>query len=87
MRIKDGYLLKEVAGNYVVVPVGNVDFDGMISLNQTGVCIWKLLETDTDFDQLLSQFLNEYDIDKDTAKADLNAFIAKLRDSGILYES
>ncbi len=87
MKIKDGYLLKEVAGNYVVVPVGNVDFDGMISLNQTGVCIWKLLETDTDFDHLLSQFLCEYDIDGETAKADLNAFLTKLRDAGLLYES
>ena len=87
MRIKDGYLLKEVAGNYVVVPVGNIDFDGMISLNQTGVSIWKMLETDTDFEKLLAQFLDEYDVDEETAKADLNAFIAKLKDTGLLYES
>lgn len=87
MRIKDGYLLKEVAGNFVVVPVGNVDFDGMISLNETGVSIWKMLETDTDYDNLLAGFLNEYDVDLETAKADLDAFIEKLREAGLLYES
>ena len=87
MRIKDGYLLKEVAGNFVVVPVGNVDFDGMISLNQTGVSIWKMLETDTEYDKLLADFLDEYDVETETAKADLDAFIKKLREAGLLYES
>ena len=87
MKIKDGYLLKEIAGNYVVVPVGNVDFDGMISLNDAGVFIWKQLEKETNFESLLSAFLNEYEIDEATAKSDLNAFLMKMRDSGLLYES
>ena len=87
MKIKDGYLLREIAGNYVVVPVGNVDFDGMISLNDAGVFIWKQLEEETTFESVLSAFLNEYEIDEATAKSDLDAFLKKMRDSGLLYES
>lgn len=87
MKIKEGYLLKEIAGNYVVVPVGNVDFDGMISLNETGVFIWKKLENNVSFDSLLKDFLSEYDVDESTAKADLNAFISKMKAEGLIYES
>ncbi len=87
MKIKEGYLLKEVAGNFVVVPVGNVDFDGMISLNSTGVFIWKALENDISFDALLSVFLNEYNVDETTARKDLEAFIEKMKDAGLIYES
>ena len=87
MKIKDGYLLKEIAGNFVVVPVGNVDFDGMISSNETGVFIWKKLENETTFDAILADFLNEYEIDEATAKSDLEAFLTTMRSAGLLYES
>ena len=49
MKIKEGYLLREVAGSNIVVPVGsgNMDFSGVITLNEVGSFIWKQLEKDT----------------------------------------
>ena len=46
MKIKDGYLHREVAGNIIVVPVGeaSMNFNGMINLNETGAFLWKLFE-------------------------------------------
>ncbi|MBE6712630.1 MAG: PqqD family protein [Ruminococcaceae bacterium] len=87
MKIKDGYLLKEVGGNFVVVPVGNVSFNGMLSLNETAVLIWKKLEEGCTEADLLSAFLEEYDVTEDRAKKDISLFVEKLKKAGILDES
>ncbi len=86
MKIKEGYLLRSVAGNDVVVPVGNLDFDGMITLNETGCMIWKELEKGCTFDELLSKFLEEYDVELEVAKKDLNAFLQKLKEADLVTE-
>ncbi len=86
MKIKDGFLLKEVAGNYVVVPVGNVSFNGMLSLNETGFMIWKMLETECEESDIVKKFLSEYDVSEEKAKEDISAFIQKLKAAGILDE-
>lgn len=86
MKIKDGFLLREIAGGTVVVPVGkmSVDFNGMITLNETGAFLWQQLENDISEEELLQRLLAEYDISEDIAKADINAFIAKLKDAGLI---
>ena len=86
MRIKEGYLLREVAGAHVVVPVGQVDFDGMIKLNETGVILWKKLEQDTTKGALVEALLAEYEVDRETAERDVTTYLAKLKEAGILYE-
>lgn len=53
MKIKDGFLLREVAGSHIVVPLGGAaDFGGMMTLNPVGAFLWAALEADTD-DQAL----------------------------------
>lgn len=86
MKIKEGYLLREVAGNNIVVPVGEgtLNFNGVININEVGAFLWKALENDITEDELLEKLLSEYDVDKDTAKKDITAFIAKLEGEGIL---
>ena len=86
MKIKEGYLLKEVAGNHVVIPVGTVSFNGMLNLNETGVLIWKKLEKGCDESDLVAAFLAEYDVTEERAKEDISVFIEKLRKAGILYD-
>lgn len=86
MKIKDGYLLREVAGNIIVVPVGeaSVNFNGMINLNETGAFLWKLLQNDTEPKIILKELMSEYDVDEATAKADIEAFINKMYGAGLL---
>ena len=70
MQIKDGYLLREVAGNIIVVPVGeaSMDFNGMINLNESGAFLWKLLEKGADAKTLLNELVCEYDVSEEQAK-------------------
>lgn len=87
MKIKEGFLLSCVAGNHVVVPVGNVSFNGMLNLNETAVLIWKKLEEGCEENDLVAAFLEEYDVTEERAKADIIVFLDKLRQAGILDEN
>ena len=81
MKIKDGYMLREVAGNSVVVAVGKavLDFNGLIILNSTGTFLWKMLKEETNQEALLTAILDEYEINEATAKIDIAEFIDKLK--------
>lgn len=81
MKIKSGYMMREVAGSHVVVPTGGaaLDFSGMMTLNGTGAFLWKQLEQDKTEQELLSALLEEYDADETEAKADISEFLAKLK--------
>ncbi len=86
MKIKEGYLLKEVAGNHVVVPTGKLDFDGMITLNDTGVTIWKALLASCSREEIIDSLLKEYDVTRDMASRDVDNFIKKLREADLIDE-
>ena len=85
MRIKDGFLLRTVAGNTVVVPIGDeaVDFNGVITINESGKFIWELMQEGIEKEELLDKFMKEYDLSKEDAKEDIRAFIQILLDNGI----
>lgn len=87
MKIKDGFLLREVAGSHIVVPLGGAaDFGGMMTLNPVGAFLWSALEADTDEKALTEKILAEYDIDEVTAARDVHIFIEKLRAVGLLED-
>ena len=86
MKIKEGYLLKEVAGNHIVIPVGNLDFDGMITLNEVGVFIWEKLSNNTNEEEIVALLLKEYEVAPEIAEKDVKAFIQKLRDADLIDE-
>lgn len=86
MKIKDGFILRTVAGQNVVVPVGSnvMNFNAAITLNDSAAFLWKNLTNETTEEQLLSAMLNEYEIDKETAKADISVFLNVLREHEII---
>lgn len=55
MRIKEGFMLREVAGSYAVIPVGkaSADFNGMITLNGVGAFLWEQFSRETTEEQVL----------------------------------
>ena len=85
MKLKDGFILRSVAGETVVVPTGSdLDLNMMITLNETGKFLWQKLEQGAEEAELVSALLGEYDVDEQTAKAHVAAFVKKLNDHGFL---
>ena len=88
MKIKANYALREVAGTWVVLPVAGetVNFNGMISLNETGALLWKVLEKDSDINSLSLALMQKYAVDSDAAVADAVAFVERLRNAGLIED-
>ena len=86
MKIRDGFVLREVADQIVVVPTGQLvnEFQVMITLNSTGKFIWELLKEDITFEQIVIKLVEKYKIDEIKAKQDAEIFIEKLKTSNIL---
>jgi len=87
MKIRDGYLLRTVAGKNIVVSIGSdVSFNGMLTLNDTGVFFWNLLQKNTTKEEMLEAVLKEYDVSSDVALQDIENFLQKLKDTKILED-
>jgi len=88
VKIKDGFLLREIAGTYVVVPIGErvIDFKGMMTLNEIGSFIWSNMQSECTSDEIVSLILENYDVDADTARTDLEEFLDHIRKNGALDE-
>ena len=86
MKIRKGFVLREVADHWFVLPVGqaSVDFSGMISLNESGVLLWKMLEAGGDREAMCDALLDAYEVERAQALADVDAFITVLRDAGCI---
>lgn len=85
MKLKDGLLLRRMAGETVVIPAdGDMDLNVMITLNGAGEVLWKKLEQGADRAELVQALLDKYDVDEATANADTAAFLEKLERHGFL---
>lgn len=89
MKRNPDFLLREVAGTLVAVPVGqaSIDFPGMITLNATGAYLWELLETEQTVETLVEQVVSRYEVDAEKARLDVEAFVAKLIPTGAILEN
>ncbi len=88
IKSKEGLLVRKFGDKYVIVAIDDMadEFHSLITLNDTGLFIWKLIEKGTDADKILENILSTYDIDEETAKADIQNFIESARKAGILDE-
>ena len=88
LKIRDGFMLREVAGQWVVVPLGErvVEFNGIMTLSESGALLWKKMENNIFEEELLRTLLEEYSVDEETAKADVLEFITALRERGLIKE-
>ena len=86
IKIKSGFMLREVAGQWVVVPLGEkvVEFNGIMTLTESGAMLWKVMEQGTNINSLIEILLQEYDIDSVTAAEDINEFIKELQGKNLL---
>ena len=88
MRIKEGFELREICGEHVILSHGmdNIDFSKIISLNETAAFLWKQAVGNEAIseDGLVSSLLEAYEVDEETARKDVAQVLAKWREIGLL---
>ena len=88
MKLKDGILLHQVAGEYMAVATGEMakKFNGMVRMNATGQFIFQQLLQDTSEDALVAAMAEKYDAPVEQLQAALTGVLEQLRQAGLLEE-
>ena len=88
MKLDKYFVLRRVVDNAVLVPFGQkmIDFNGMISLNKVGAFFFFFLQEETTLDALVAAVVEKYDVDAETATADVSRFLDELRANKALSE-
>ena len=88
MKIRKEFVLREIAGDYIIIPTGKTTlaFKGLITVNEVGAALWKMLQSEKSLDELVKAILDEYDVEESVAREDIQDFLETLRENGILEE-
>ena len=86
MKIKENFVLRNIADEYIVMPTGSniAKFDGAVALNEVSAFIFEKLQNPVSKEDLVTALLNEYEVDAETAAKDVDALIAKFEEMGII---
>lgn len=86
MKAKDGFVLRNVVDEYMIMPTGaNIgEFDGAIVLNEVSAFLWEKLQSSVTREELLNALLEEYDVPRDIAENDLDALLKRFDEYGII---
>lgn len=86
MKIKEGFVLRNIADEYIVMPTGGniAKFDGAVALNDVSAFIFEKMKNPVSKEDLLIAVLNEYDVDSETAAKDIDALVSRFEEMGII---
>ncbi len=88
MKLSSDFVLREIAGEYVLVPTGAaaLEFGGLISTNDVGYFMWSKLLSGCSQEELIAYVLDEYSVDRKIAEKDVDSFLKQLRKYHLLEE-
>ena len=77
MRVDKEFVLREIAGDYIIIPTGKtvLEFNGLVTVNEVGVSLWKMLQNEVTFDDLVNGILEEYDVEEAVVREDIREFL------------
>lgn len=86
MKIEKEFILREIAGDYVIIPTGKttLELNGLITVNELGAFLWEKLQEDITKEELVKAVLAEYEIDQETVEKDVDEFLEELVKNRIL---
>lgn len=88
MRLMEGLCVRNILGEFIAVPTGSAaaKLSGLVALSGSGKLLFDLLQTEQTEQSLLEAMLREYDIDEETALADIREYLDAVRQHGLLIE-
>ena len=88
MKIEPNFEIVQIADDYMLVPVGDKieQFNGTVVLNEVAAFLVGKMKTDITEEQLIDLVMEEYEVDKETAKEDIEKVILDMKKIGIIHE-
>ena len=89
MRISESFVIREIAGTYVIVPTEQEaqKFQGLISVNEVGALLWSYLQQgDMTIKKLTEHVCREDDVDEESVRDDVEKFIHILKERNMLID-
>ncbi|MBE6692543.1 MAG: PqqD family protein [Ruminococcaceae bacterium] len=84
MKIKDGFVMREAGGCFVIMNLGSeLNLGKMFTLNETGAFIWKSIEKGLSQGEIAKKLSEEYNVDAETAQKDVEGFICKMKEADV----
>ncbi|MBQ8228827.1 MAG: PqqD family protein [Clostridia bacterium] len=84
MKIKPEYKLREVSGMNIVVSTAGMDFQGIITVNETAKFIWRMIEKGAEKDEIIVALAKECNVTADEINKDVEEFISTLERADII---
>ncbi len=82
--VKQGFVMREIAGEFIAVPVDSTCGNNIVVLNPVSKFLWEEMKTAKTFDELVEAMLKEYGIERAEAETDLKDFLAQLENGGLI---
>lgn len=88
MKLIEGFSIRKILDETVIIPTGKAGhcLSGLISVNETGEYLFELLQAEQTMESLVTEMLEEFEVEKETAEADVKAFVNVLIENGMLEE-
>ncbi|MGN0172911.1 MAG: PqqD family protein [Acutalibacteraceae bacterium] len=86
MKIKEGFVVREVAGTYIALATGELSktYNGSLTLNSSAKFLFDNLQNDITKEELIQKMIDNYDVDSKTAESAVNKFITKLEEENLI---
>ena len=88
MKIKSGFVMKDVAGSKVVLPLGErrLDLNGIITFNDVGAEVFNMLDGTNSVEEIVAKIAKDYEVSTEIVAADVNELIEKMRANGLIED-
>lgn len=88
MKIKEGFILKDVAGSKIVIATGEqrMNFNGVITFNEVGADVFNLLDGNNSVEDIVAKVSSDYNAPREVVKADVEKLIEKMKKHNLIEE-
>ena len=88
MKIKSGFVMKDVAGSKVVLPLGErrLDLNGIITFNDVGAEVFNMLDGTNSVEEIVAKIAKDYEVSTEIVEADVNELIEKMKANGLIED-
>lgn len=88
MKIKDGYILKDVAGEKIVIATGKqkLNFNGVMTFNSVGADVFNMLDGINSIDDIAKKIAEDYNVPFERVKTDVENLIKKMKEHNLIDE-